>query len=69
MVNEQTCSTCRWWAERDSGNPWLSRAMKGARECWNEQLNATGIDRGGDESSMVTLPQFGCNQWEEKQSK
>lgn len=69
-----TCRTCYWWGfseARPSYDPTaLLEEPDGRRVCWaleemaDRDLCGYSIDEVG--ASLLTLPTFGCNQWEKR---
>lgn len=75
-MTEHTCSTCRWWDgptqpgyEHQSGTCELvGRVGKGfAVGIMFRSHQESGDKRYSNSLILLTKPDFGCNQWEEKE--
>lgn len=65
-MTEKVCGTCRWWTDQSETivEPWWSRS----KVCTNRELRATACCayQGDPGLRIHTLPDFGCNQWQQK---
>lgn len=70
----KTCSTCKWWKKQPPGGYWvqefLDKGMCGGiyENGMRDGAKAETFDHWGDDSGLMTKPDFGCAQHSEGQT-